>query len=71
MAKRRRKGIPGVSFSPKRALGVSSAKRKISKYTGVPLTRAGRQRKVGKMMGCAIPMILMIAVPIVIFLLVF
>lgn len=40
-------GIPGLSFSLNRALGITSAKRKISKATGIPLTKAGRQRKLG------------------------
>ena len=47
-------------FSWKRATGVTAAKRKISKTTGVPLTKSGRQRKVGKAMtggGCLIWMI--------------
>lgn len=52
---RRKKGIPGLSFSWKRASGLSSAKAKISRKTGIPLTRAGRQRKMGKAMGCCIP----------------
>lgn len=56
MAKRRRKGtntgIPGLSFSPRRALGITSAKRKISKATGIPTTRSGRQRKAARAVGC-------------------
>lgn len=51
----RKKGIPGLSFSWKRATGLSSAKGKLSRGLGVPLTRAGRQRKVGKAMGCCVP----------------
>jgi hypothetical protein len=51
----RKKGIPGVSFSWKRATGLSSAKAKLSRKLGVPLSRAGRQRKVGKAMGCCVP----------------
>jgi len=39
--------IPGVTFSAKRALGITSAKRKISKTIGIPLTKSGRERKVG------------------------
>jgi hypothetical protein len=42
----------GISFSWKRALGISSMKQKISRKIGIPLTRQGRQRKVGRMMGC-------------------
>ncbi|NLU53431.1 MAG: hypothetical protein GXX10_11295 [Clostridiaceae bacterium] len=36
MARKRRSRIPGVSFSWKRALGVTKAKRKIAKITGIP-----------------------------------
>ena len=43
--------IPGLSFSWKRALGITKMKRKISKATGIPTTRAGRQRKLGKLLG--------------------
>lgn len=53
MAKRRRSAIPGVSFSWKRATGVTSAKRKIARATGIPTTRSGRRAKAGRMMGCA------------------
>ena len=51
----RKKGIPGLSFSWKRAVGLSSAKAKLSRELGVPLTRSGRQRKVGRATGCCIP----------------
>lgn len=43
--------IPGLSFSWKRALGITSAKRKIAKATGVPTTKTGRRNKLGKMLG--------------------
>lgn len=46
-----KKGIPGLSFSWKRALGISSTKAKISRKTGIPLTKSGRQRKVSRMLG--------------------
>ncbi|MDE5874836.1 MAG: hypothetical protein K2H15_04240 [Muribaculaceae bacterium] len=39
--------IPGLSFSWKRALGVTKAKREISRATGIPTTRAGLERKIG------------------------
>lgn len=61
MAKRIRgtnTGIPGLSFSWKRALGVTKAKRKIARVTGIPTTRSGRQRKVGKAMGCLLPILI-------------
>lgn len=51
MAKKSFFKIPGLSFSWKRALGITSAKRKIAKATGIPTTKAGRQRKVGKLLG--------------------
>ncbi len=51
----RKKGIPGLSFSWKRASGLSSAKSKLSRSLGVPLTRSGRQQKVGKALGCCVP----------------
>ena len=43
--------IQVLSFSWKRALGITKIKRKISKATGVPLTKEARQRKLGKMLG--------------------
>lgn len=39
--------IPGLSFSWKRALGITSAKQRISRSTGIPLSRQGRERKLG------------------------
>lgn len=35
-------------FSLKRLLGISGAKTKISKTTGIPTTREGRRRKVDR-----------------------
>ena len=43
--------IPGLSFSAKKALGITKAKRKISQATGIPTTKTGRKNKVGKMLG--------------------
>lgn len=37
-------------FSWKRALGITSAKRKIARYTGIPTTRSGRKRKAQNML---------------------
>lgn len=51
----RKKGIPGLSFSWKRAVGISGAKSKLSRKLGVPITRSGRQRKMGRAMGCCVP----------------
>jgi len=47
-------GIPGLSFSWKRALGLSAAKGRLSRKLGVPLTRYGRQRKMGAALGCSL-----------------
>lgn len=41
--------IPGVTFSWKRALGISQAKQKIAKETGIPLTKNGLEMKIGSM----------------------
>jgi hypothetical protein len=38
-------------FSWKRFVGISSAKRSVSRKIGIPLTRSGRQRKVGRWLG--------------------
>ena len=43
--------IPGLSFSWKRAIGLSALRNKIAKATGIPTTRGGRQRKLGKWLG--------------------
>ncbi len=39
--------IPGLSFSLKRALGISSIKQKVARKTGIPTTRHGLERKIG------------------------
>jgi hypothetical protein len=52
--------IPGISFSWKRALGISQAKARLSRKIGIPLSRGARrrkigqivERKVGKSLGC-------------------
>lgn len=41
--------IPGVSFSLKRAVGITAAKQKIARKTGIPTTKAGLERKLGSM----------------------
>lgn len=42
----------GFSFSWKRAIGLSGAKNRVSRRIGIPLTRSGRQRKMGRAAGC-------------------
>jgi len=39
--------IPGLSFSLKRAVGITKVKQQISKTTGIPLTKQGLERKIG------------------------
>lgn len=39
--------IPGLSFSWKRALGITKVKQQISRKTGIPMTKAGVDRKIG------------------------
>lgn len=39
--------IPGLSFSLKRAVGITKVKQKISKATGIPMTKMGLERKIG------------------------
>ena len=53
MAKKSKSLIPGLSltFSWKRAFGITAAKRKIAKATGIPMTKQGRRNKVGKLLG--------------------
>lgn len=40
--------IPGLSFSWKRAVGLSQAKQKIARETGIPLSKSGLERKIGR-----------------------
>lgn len=40
--------IPGISFSLKRALGLTALRQKVSKALGVPTTRSGIERKIGR-----------------------
>jgi len=44
----------GFSFSWRRASGLSGLKGKVSRQIGIPLTRSGRQRKVGRAAGCCV-----------------
>jgi hypothetical protein len=39
--------IPGLSFSWKRALGITGAKQRLARRTGIPVTKQGMQRKIG------------------------
>ncbi len=39
--------IPGLSFSLKRAVGISGLKNKVAKKVGIPTTKQGLERKIG------------------------
>jgi hypothetical protein len=61
-------------FSMNRALGVTKAKRAISRKTGIPLTRSGRRRKAVRVLsgkGCAVVIAAMMGVICVVLLLCF
>lgn len=63
------KKIPGVTFSAKRALGVTSAKRKIAKATGIPTTKQGRRAKVGRIAtggGCMLSILIVLSTVVII-----
>jgi hypothetical protein len=49
MARKSNTGIPGLSFSWKRALGVTQVKQKFARQTGIPTSKAGVERKIGNM----------------------
>ena len=39
--------IPGLSYSLKRAVGVTKLKQKVARATGIPTTKQGLERKIG------------------------
>lgn len=41
-------GIPGSSISIRRALGINVLKRSVARATGIPTTRQGLERKIGR-----------------------
>ena len=49
MAKKKKFRIPGLTFSWKRALGITRLKQMIARKTGIPTTKEGRQRKIERM----------------------
>jgi hypothetical protein len=49
MSRRTNTGIPGLSFSWKRALGITRTKQQIARKTGIPTSKAGMERKLGNM----------------------
>lgn len=56
-------------FSWKRAVGITRVKQQISRSTGIPLTKSGRQRKIGKIItggGCMVVIIIGGMIPILV-----
>ena len=54
-------------FSWKRAVGISAAKARLSRRIGIPLTKSGRERKLGRLVsggGCLVVAACMVAIPI-------
>ena len=41
-------GVPGLSFSVKRAVGITKVKQKVARATGVPTSTQGRKLKTGR-----------------------
>jgi hypothetical protein len=53
-------------FSWKRLIGITRMKSNISRSIGIPLTKSGRQRKIGKMVtggGCLIVLLVGATIP--------
>jgi hypothetical protein len=47
---RKKSIIPGLTFSWKRALGITGAKQRFARHTGIPTTRQGMERKAGSIL---------------------
>lgn len=61
-------------FSWNRLLGITRAKQRLSRQIGIPLTKSGRQRKIGAMItgkGCLIMILLQSILPILLLYLLF
>lgn len=39
--------VPGLSFSWKRALGITQLRQRVARQTGIPTSKAGMERKIG------------------------
>jgi hypothetical protein len=49
-------------FSWNRLLGISQAKSRLSRKIGIPLTKSGRERKLGAMLGCLVPVLVAVMI---------
>ena len=65
MARRKRSTpIPGLSFSWRRATGVTKMKRDVARITGIPTTKNGRNAKFWRMLtggGCLVEVLIVMA----------
>lgn len=50
----KKSGIPGLTFSWKRALGISQARQQFARKTGILTSKAGIERKIGNIIVSAI-----------------
>ena len=41
---------PGLSFSLSSALGIAALKSRVSRRIGIPLSKSGRERKLGRLL---------------------
>ena len=46
--------IPGLTFSWKRAIGLTQARQQLARKTGIPTSKAGLERKVGNIIVSAL-----------------
>ncbi len=46
--------IPGLTFSWKRAIGLTQARQQLARKIGIPTSKAGLERKVGNMIVSAL-----------------
>lgn len=46
--------IPGLTFSWKRAIGLTQARQQLARKTGIPTSKAGLERKIGNIIVSAI-----------------
>jgi hypothetical protein len=66
---RKEEDVNRGGFSWKRLLGVTAAKSHLSRRIGVPLSRSGRQQKLGRLAsgaGCLFPLLLVVLVTVAI-----
>lgn len=62
-----------AGLSWKRAVGITKVKSNISRSIGIPLTKGGRQQKVGRIAtkGCSVLLLTFILVPVTLFIILF